>query len=262
MTGPPTDPACRIATGLCSVTLRRLPPARVVELAAQAGLACVEWGADVHVPPGDAATAEAVRAHTEAAGLRVSGYGSYFRAGATDPAQLGAIVDTARRLGAPRIRLWAGVLGSAEATPADRTLVVAATRRLADAAGEAGIELAFEFHGGTLTDSATSTLDLLRDVARPNVHTYWQPPNDVPDAPALAGLVRVLPYVAAVHVFSWWPGTERLPLTRRASLWRAAFGHLQGARRAGLDALLEFVPGDDPALIAAEAATLRDLSGT
>jgi 3-dehydroshikimate dehydratase len=57
-----------------------------------------------------------------------------------------------------------------------------------------------------------------------------------------------------VHVFAWWPGNHRLRLAERAELWRGAFGLV-----ADVDALLEFVPGDDPDLVAAEADTLREL---
>ena len=254
-------PLRRLHPGLCSVTLRRLPAARVARLAADAGLTCVEWGADVHVPPGDAATAATVRELTAAAGLRVSGYGSYFRAGGTAPEQSDAVVDAACRLGAPRIRIWAGTRGSATATPRDRAAVVDATRRIADTAGAAGVRVAFEFHAGTLTDTAGSTLRLLREVDRPNVGTYWQPPNDAPDAAALAGLREVLPHVAAVHAFSWWPGTERHRLTRREALWRAVIARLRDVDGPELDVLLEFVVDDDPALIAPEAATLAAFTG-
>ncbi len=41
-----------IRAGLCSVTFRALPPERIVALAAAAGLDVIEWGGDVHVPPG------------------------------------------------------------------------------------------------------------------------------------------------------------------------------------------------------------------
>ena len=253
-----TGPAGGLRPGLCSVTLRAQPPAAVVRLAADAGLACVEWGGDVHVPPGEPGTAEAVRASTERAGLAVSGYGSYFRATAPDAAEIDRVVATAVRLGAPRIRIWAGTVGSATATPADRAAVAEAAGRLVDRAAEHAITVAFEFHGGTLTDDPASTLRLLRAVDRPTVGSYWQPPNGRPDAEALAGLATVLDQVMAVHVFSWWPDSQRLPLAARAPLWRAAFATLRQARRP-LDALLEFVPDDDPTLLAGEAATLRDL---
>lgn len=68
--------------GLCSVTLRHLDVAGVLAAAVEAGLECVEWGADIHVPAGDEAAAARVRAATEEAGLAVASYGSYYRAGA------------------------------------------------------------------------------------------------------------------------------------------------------------------------------------
>ena len=39
-----------IRPGLCSVTLRGMPPDAVIGVAAEAGLEAIEWGADVHVP--------------------------------------------------------------------------------------------------------------------------------------------------------------------------------------------------------------------
>ena len=68
-----------IRPGLCSVTLRALEPSAVVELAAAAGLEAIEWGGDVHVPPGDVDRAGQVRTLTEGAGLAVASYGSYLR---------------------------------------------------------------------------------------------------------------------------------------------------------------------------------------
>ena len=139
-------------------------------------------------------------------------------------------------------------LASAEASPAEREAVAAAAR----AAAARGIEVAFEFHGGTLTDDIDSALAL---VEASGVPCYWQPPQDMADEAALAGLRR-LPHVPAVHVFSWWPGSTRLRLHERADLWRAVFEHFTDG-----DALLEFVPGDDPDLVAEEAEELRRVSG-
>jgi hypothetical protein len=150
-------------------------------------------------------------------------------------------------LGAARIRIWAGDVPSAVATPGHRAAVADAARE----AAARGIDVAFEFHGGTLTDDVGSALAL---VDASGVPCYWQPPQDMPDEQALAGLRR-LPDVAAVHVFSWWPGNTRLRLRERADLWRAVFAHFTDG-----DALLEFVPDDDPDLVAAEAEELRRVS--
>src|SRR3954447_6657285 len=66
-----------LSLGVCSVTLRACSIDEVVEVAAGAGLECIEWGADVHVPPGDLDAARRAREATLAAGLRVASYGSY-----------------------------------------------------------------------------------------------------------------------------------------------------------------------------------------
>jgi 3-dehydroshikimate dehydratase len=251
-----------IRTGLCSVTLRTRPADEVVAITASAGLEAIEWGADIHVPPGAVGTAESVRTATEAAGLRVASYGSYYRAGYDDPEAFEAVLASARALGAPRVRVWAGATASGKATAAERLAVISATRRVAERAAAAGIEVGLEFHGDTLTDEVDSALGLLGAVAPARagarVTTYWQPPEGVPGDEALAGLRRLLEHVTAVHVFSWWPGRERRRLAVRERLWRAAF-ELLAAGRAPVDALLEFVPGDDPRLVAGEARTLGEL---
>jgi 3-dehydroshikimate dehydratase len=241
--------------GMCSVTLRAMPVDAVLGVAVDAGLACVEWGGDVHVPCGDLATAETVRARTADAGLAVASYGSYLRCGRTDAAEIARTVATAAVLDAPRIRVWAGVSASIDASQGVRDEVARDARRLVDEAAASGLTVAFEFHGGTLTDDPASALRLLADA--PGTATYWQPPNNVPDATVLAGLDRVLPQVAAAHVFSWWPRTHRLPLGARKGMWRKAFARLK--EHGELDCLLEFVPGDDPALVRRETDSLRQL---
>ncbi len=241
--------------GMCSVTLRQLDVGQVLDVAAAAGLACVEWGADRHVPPGDPRAAAEVRRRGLDLGIAVASYGSYFRAGSDDVDGFAAVLAAAVALGAPRVRIWAGTTGSGDATAEQRRAVVTGARAAATRAADAGVQVAFEFHGGTLTDTVASTVALLDEV--PGAGTYWQPPVGMPHELALAGLAAVLDRVAAVHVFSWWPRQERLPLPARETLWRGAFDLLRGR---DLDCLLEFVPGDDPAAVAAEAAALHRLA--
>ncbi|MDT5037263.1 MAG: hypothetical protein QOE03_2448 [Micromonosporaceae bacterium] len=254
---PVPDPD--VSAGMCSVTLRQLPVRRVVEIAASAGLACIEWGADVHVPPGDRSGAEQASALGLEAGIRVASYGSYFRAGRDGPDDFAPVLASAVALGAPRIRIWAGDVGSAEATPHQRRAVTAVVRSVADRAVDVGVQLAFEFHGGTLADTAESALRLLHDVDHEGVRTYWQPPVGAADSDALQSLECVLPWVTAVHVFSWWPGVQRLPLQAREPLWCSVFGLLRCSARRH-DALLEFVRDDDPARVAADSAVLVRLA--
>jgi 3-dehydroshikimate dehydratase len=245
-------PAVDDRTGLCSVTFRSLPPAQVIQATAAAGLHLLEWGADVHATPGDPEALRRLRDRTRDAGLAVSSYGSYWRAGHDGLGDFTTIAEAAAALGAPRIRVWAGTEGSADTSPGARSRVVGALREAADIAAGHGMGVATEFHGGTLTDTAASTARLLEEAAHPALSTYWQPPVGEGDAQALAGLRTVLDHLSAIHVFSWWPDRQRLPLTGRERLWRQVL-----SLAPPVDLLLEFVPGDDPGRLAGEARTLR-----
>jgi sugar phosphate isomerase/epimerase len=262
-----------LVPGLCSVTLREHPPAEVVDLARSAGLGAVEWGADVHVLPGDLAVAADVAARCADAGLRCPSYGSYLWAGAADGrgiAALGAVLDSAEALGAEVVRMWCrSGLEPQDATPEQRHQVVRDVAAVADAAAARELAVALEHHPGTLTLTADSTRALLADVDRPNLYSYWQPRPGSPPSEALDELASLLDDVAHLHVFSWGAGGERFPLGDGAELWGPALAAASdGPRRwAGTRvAYLEFVAGDDPQQLAADAATLRswlaDVAGT
>lgn len=239
--------------GLCSVTFRQLVPEQVVAAAAEAALEVIEWGGDVHVPPGDPERAAQVAQATTDAGLAVCSYGSYFRAGADEP--LTPILDSAEALGTDRVRIWAGHLDSADASPEQYAQIAARLRDAVAEASERGITLALEYHRGTVADRPDAVLRLLADV--PGLSTYWQPSVDAPDQIALAEFDAIAAHTRAVHVFSWWPRNERLRLHEREGMWRALCRAASALPTPPRDALLEFVPGDDPALLPAEAATLR-----
>lgn len=233
--------------GLCSVTLRALAAGEVAELAAAAGLRVIEWGGDVHAPPGGAL--EEVREQTATAGLRTCSYGSYWRAD-------GDFTEVARAavvLGAPRIRVWAGTEGSADASARTRSRVVGALREATEIAVENGLSVALEFHSRTLADTPAAALRLLDEVGMEALSTYWQPPAGEPAGSAVEGLRAIADRVSAVHVFSWWPDENRIPLADRARLWLSALEVVAGRP---VDLLLEFVPDDDPGALAREAKTL------
>lgn len=241
--------------GVVSVTFRSLSVAEVAALAADCGLELVEWGGDVHVPAGDLRAAGLARRQCADRGLAVGGYGSYHKAGQDDPAAVAELVRTAVELGAPRLRVWAGVHGSAQASPDRRRAVVDALRAAADEAAAAGLGLTVEHHVDSLTDTLASALALRAEVAHPALVTHWQP-RELPDTDECVTEVRALaPQV--VHAFSWGADgfTERLPLARRTDLWRPVLAEL--AEQGGTaEVLLEFVPDDDPAALRRDAADL------
>lgn len=233
--------------GLVSVTFRQLTIGEIGELALECGLQAVEWGADVHVPPGDFAAARKALD----TGLKVAAYGSYYRAGVSDRSELAPVLETAAELDAPLVRVWAGTTGSAEC--ADRGPVVDALRHAAEHAEAMGTKIALEYHPDTLTDTLESAVRLLGEVD--GVVPYWQPLAGQ-DVFSAVQQVRTLEPVTA-HVFAWGPGGfhDRLPLSERRDLWRPVLGELA---KDGVDrnVLLEFVRDDSPEQFREDAKTL------
>jgi 3-dehydroshikimate dehydratase len=253
-----------INTGLVSVTFRQLEPKAIVELVRQAGLDAIEWGGDIHVPHGEELTAHAVRQITVDAGLHLASYGSYYRVGHPDTVPFTACVQTAVALGASLIRVWAGTRGSAEADDAYWREVVEDSIRIGNEADQAGLVVAYEFHGNTLTDTYASALRLLRVVDHHAVKTYWQPPS-LSIEENVEGLQSLLPWLTNVHVISWRPtssgnaetgATERAPLALMAEAWHRYFEVL-GQMEDDHYALLEFVRDDSPEQFMEDAALLR-----
>jgi 3-dehydroshikimate dehydratase len=249
--------AMAFAAGLVTVTFRQLEPRAVVEVARRAGLATLEWGGDVHVPPGDLENARRVRELTREAGLSVTAYGSYFRVGEEDRAAFGKVLETAVELGAPAIRVWPGKRGSANADAAYRARVVEDTLAIAESAKHAGVLVCYEFHEGTLTDTDESAKQLLVATQHPAVRTLWQPPHEVPVEQAKESLSGVLPWLSHVHVFHWPRRGERAALAEGAQRWKA---YIDVLRESGKECplLLEFVRNDDPEQLVRDAATLRE----
>ena len=142
-------------------------------------------------------------------------------------------------------------------------LVDAATRTVA-AAQDVGLAVYLEFHGGGATASAATVVDLLGQV--PGLWTGWQPPYWAPRSAAdeLVDLGALAGRLLHVDVYEWDVDGTRRPLAGVRSRWSARLGAAEvaagSARAAGLRpaALIEFVPGDDPAVLAAEVSVLSE----
>ena len=248
-----------IRSGMASVTFRDLKPVEIVDIARQAGLDAIEWGGDVHVPHGEIELAREVAAITRNAGVEVSSYGSYSRAGCKGGSNplFEDVARTALALGAPLIRIWAGDRGSRDAGPAWWNTVVQHAREMADIAQESGMTVAFEFHGHTLTDTAETARHLLEETNHPGVSIYWQPPVSLEHEARMEGLKLVTPWLSNLHVFHYQDG-EQAPLAEGADEWRQYLAHVN-SRTGDRYALLEFVEGGKPDNLLRDAATLKAL---
>lgn len=242
--------------GVTSVTFRQLAAEEVIALARQASLDGIEWGGDVHVPPGDATLARRIGKLTAAAGLQVLSYGSYYRLLANkDPAAAFApVLETAVALGAPMVRIWAGSLSPKDATSAVYEAAAQELQLLCALAGEKGIDISTEYHRGTLTENADSARLLMQASGRANLHSYWQPNPDISPQANLAQLHQVLPWLSHVHVFHWKGANLRYPLAQGEADW---LPYLAQAAGHACHYILEFVQDDSPASFLRDAATLK-----
>ena len=94
-----------IAPGLCSITFRSLTADDVIRVACRAGVEGIEWGADVHAPPGGGPTIAALAARSRDAGVEVVSYGSYLGMAppeGADDAAVDAVLDDRVERWAPR----------------------------------------------------------------------------------------------------------------------------------------------------------------
>lgn len=251
-----------LISGLVSVSFRALSCEEIITLTVKNGLKAIEWGADVHVPPGFTARARAVGRMTAEAGLTVAAYGSYYRLGQLptreqQAAELQKLVENAGLLGTDTIRIWAGSKGSADVTESERQALIGETIFLGGIAAEAGVHLCFECHPHTLTDERDAALFLLQSVDRDNVKTYWQPNQYKTASANRQYLQAILPWLTNLHVFHWH-GEEKLPLALAADQWRdyLTIADSDGQRHY---CLLEFMPDGKKESLPQEADCLNAL---
>ena len=247
--------------GLVSVTFRQLVPGEIVALVQRAGLNGIEWGGDVHVPHGDLDRAREVARLTADAGLTVAAYGSYYRV-ADDSGKgpgIESVIDTARALEAPTVRVWCGNRGSAAADDAYRDRVATESLRIAELGRQAGIGIVYEWHGNTLTDTIESALGILSAAEHPNLRTLWQPLLGCSNEQGLTELRAIGDRLANLHAYHWVGAAyERAPFqdgTARWNLFTVHAGALPGDRYV----LLEFVRDDSPDAFLEDASALRVL---
>ena len=129
-------------------------------------------------------------------------------------------------------------------------------------AAVADVDVAYEFHGNTLTDTNVSARKLLQAVGHENIKSYWQPPRGSAVAYNREGLEAVMPWLLHVHVFNWHVDTgERLPLAEGEEAWKE---YLEKIGSTGRDhfAMIEFVRDDAPENFLRDAAALKSWLNT
>lgn len=242
-------------TGLTSVTFRQKSPEEIIALAKEAGLTGIEWGGDIHVPAGDTKTASGIGRKTREAGLAVLSYGSYYRG--DEGEDVAPVLASAKALGAPVIRIWAGRKPLEESSPEEVKALAGRIREAAEMAQEEGMDLALEYHRGTATQTVSGALELLKEIRACNVSCYWQPNPELTKEEHLAEIDALLPFLSNIHVFSWTKESLRLPLAAGEDCWLSYLNRIrEGGKNRAL--ILEFVKDDSPEQFRADAKSLKE----
>jgi sugar phosphate isomerase/epimerase len=187
-------------------------------------------------------------------GIEICAYGSYYRAG-DDLEEFMRSLETAEELGAPVMRIWCGRRGSDQADAEYRQSICENLRSICGIAAERGIDIALEFHSGTLTDDIESVRRLMAETEDiENLRFYWQPRWDWTEEERLEALKLVLPRIAYVHTFTWMhtPDIVRLELEKGAEMWKKALAVMKDGY-----ALIEFVMNDSDEALLDDAAALN-----
>ena len=242
-------------TGLVSVTFRELAFSEIIDLVIKSGLDGIEWAGDTHCLPGDKETAREISALMKENGLVTLSYGSYYKLKAEIDFNL--ILDNAVLLETNNIRVWAGDKGSVETGDDERQLIVKDTQRIADMARIHNIDISFEYHDHTLTDTIESTVRLLSEIDRESVYTYWQAPADSNPGENIEDIKKLVEInkLKNLHIQEW-DSSGRTALSAAGEKWKQ---YIRAAAQADPALLLEFVKDDCPEQFLDDAKALVSL---
>jgi 3-dehydroshikimate dehydratase len=198
--------------GLCTISHREKLLDPVLELARELGFDGVEiWGREPHISERfDENRVIAARKMLTERDLTCLALGSYVVFGPSrtkedDLVSLDDMLQTARTLHTPLMRVWASDVGSAEATAKVWERALAETREACDRAEKFDLVLVAEMHDNTLADTAPTALRFVEEVDRENFRLNFQAASCPGPLSPLERLRQVREYVAHVHLQNFHP---------------------------------------------------------
>ncbi len=196
-------------TGLCTIAFSELPFQEVLNLAREVGFDGVEpWGKPDHLPLtlGDDQIVQARQAAQDA-GLAISHYGCYVRIGddlerevvsqQQKEENMARAVEITRLLGTDICRIWSGNKDSELMNDADWDKIVRDGKTFCALAEDAGVTLAIEMHGRSVTNKAAASVELIERVGSPALKLNYQILNNSEDPYERARIAG--PHVVMVH---------------------------------------------------------------
>lgn len=247
--------------GVVSATLRQHAFVNFIKHTMKTKLSCIEWGSDIHVPYDDLNKAADVAAEMKRNNLITSSYGSYYRLGWLHENNLfEMILNTAKILGAPMIRVWGGGMPSKYLNEKMRREIINDAITIAAIAKRDNIDISLEYHPESITDTPKSSLEFIREVRNcgaNNVYLYWQAKHSMNFIENKQELVQILPFLSNIHVQAQ-ESNIRFMLAEHRARWKEYINIIKSDGKKH-DFLLEFTKNDDPECFVEDAKVLVDL---
>ena len=183
--------------GLCSVTFRKLPAEKIVDIAVRNGISYIEWGADVHVK--NLNDAKAVKELCDKNSIKISSYGSYFNSAIYSEDEWTRVCEIAKTMDAESIRIWLGKKNSEDTDEEYYSLLLSNTKKMCDIAKSFGLLVCPECHDNTFNNNTDAILKFINDLQRENFRTYFQS-RYYRMAYDIDRIERTHPYIKDVHI--------------------------------------------------------------
>jgi len=246
--------------GFVSVSFRPNSVEEIIEAATCAKLPIIEWGGDVHSPAGDVATAEKIKALSDAAGIKLLTYGSYYRVGINPAEEFSGVIASAKALGVDIIRVWGYKRVFDEFSSEEWQSVVGEGKRIAEMAKEAGVTVCLECHNNTVTENYECALKYIEAVGSPALRMYWQYNEKRDFEYNIAAARAIAPYTECIHVFNHTDEGKKASLALGLDKWRKYLDVFRDeAKKRDIPMLLEFMPDGSIESLPTEGAALLEL---
>ncbi|MBR3955275.1 MAG: TIM barrel protein [Clostridia bacterium] len=184
--------------GFTSTSFRQIRKLdKIVDIASQAKVDCIEWGGDIHVK--DIESARQAKMLCEEAGIKICSYGSYYRVGSKKTNDWKSICEIAKTMGASAVRVWLGKNDS-ELTDADMyNSLVEDAKNICEVAVKYNLTVCPECHDNTYNNNTDAFLKICKDIDRDNFKTYFQSRYRRKEYD-LDRIERTTPYLESVHI--------------------------------------------------------------
>lgn len=184
--------------GFTSTSFRQIRDLeKIVRTARTAGADCIEWGGDVHVR--NLEDAKNAKKYSDAYGIEISSYGTYYRVGSKDKENWKYLCETAALMDCKSVRVWLGRKDSEKTSESEYLALVEDAKSMCEAAKNYGMIVCPECHDHTFNNNTDAFLKIREDVGEDNFRTYFQSRYKKQEYD-LDRIDRTLPFIENIHI--------------------------------------------------------------